>query len=103
LIGLPALAPPGRVSISPWADKRISAEALGPDLIFACQPNPATLAPVEFDPEWVRRGVRETVAIAKRHGCVLETMIKGTHTGNHRPWRLDEWCGIAMEGAQQSG
>jgi hypothetical protein len=90
-----------RVSISPWADKRISAEALGPDIIFSWKPNPATLAAVEFDPEWVRRDIRETVAIAKQHGCVLEMVIKDTHTCNHQPWRFDEWCRIAMEEAER--
>ena len=88
-----------RVSISTWADKRMSAEQLGPDYIFSWKPNPATLAGIEFDAEWVRRDIRETIQIANEHGCVLEMIIKDTHTCNHQPERFDEWCKIAMEEA----
>lgn len=91
-----------RVSISPWADKRISAEKLGSDIIFSWKPNPAPLAGVEFDGEWVRQDIRETVEIAKDHGCVLEMIIKDTHTCNHQPWRFDEWTRIAMEEAERA-
>jgi hypothetical protein len=86
-----------RVSISTWADKRVSAEQLGPNCIFSWKPNPATLASVEFDPEWVRRDIRETLEIGKEHGCCVEVIIKDTHTCNHQPWRFDDWSKIAME------
>ena len=91
-----------RVSISPWADKRLSAEALGPHLIFSWKPNPASLAALEFDPEWVRGDVRETIQIAQEHGCVLEMILKDTHTCNHRPCRFDQWTSIASEEAQRA-
>ena len=39
--------------------------------------------------------------IAREHGCVLEMIIKDTHTCNHQPWRFDEWCRIAMEEAKR--
>lgn len=86
-----------RVSISPWADKRKSAEQLGAEIIFGWKPNPAYLAGVEFDRELVRRDIRETAAICQEHGCVWEMTIKDTHTCNHQPWRFDEWTRIAME------
>jgi len=89
-----------RVSISPWADKRVSAERLGGDVIFSWKPNPATLAAVTFDPDAVRADIRETVDIAREHGCVLEIILKDTHTCNHRPERFDEWSRIAMEEAE---
>jgi hypothetical protein len=91
-----------RVSISPWADKRISAEKLGSDIIFGWKPNPAYLAAVEFDGELVRRDIRETVDICKQHGCCLEMAIKDTHTCNHQLWRFDEWTRIAMEESQRA-
>jgi hypothetical protein len=86
-----------RVSISPWADKRISAQKLGSDIIFGWKPNPAYLAAVELDGELVRRDIRETVDICKEYGCCLEMTIKDTHTCNHQPQRFDEWTRIAME------
>jgi hypothetical protein len=88
-----------RVSISPWADKRISADALGSDYIFSWKPNPAYLAAIDFDPELVRRDIRETVDIARDHGCVLEMILKDTHTCNNDPGRFDLWTKVAMEEA----
>jgi len=86
-----------RVSISPWADKRISAEKLGSGIVFCWKPNPAYVAAIQFDPELVRRDVRETIEICAQHGCPLEITIKDTHTCNHQPWRFDEWTRIARE------
>jgi hypothetical protein len=86
-----------RVSISPWADKRMSAEKLGPNIIFGWKPNPAYLAAVEFDADLVRRDIRETIDICKEYGCPLEMTIKDTHTCNHEPGRFEEWTRIAME------
>ncbi len=88
-----------RLSISPWADKRISAEKLGGDVIFSWKPNPAYLASVTFAPETVRRDLRETVEVCREHGCALEIILKDTHTCNNEPWRFDEWSRIAMQEA----
>jgi len=92
-----------RVAVSPWADKRISAEELsGTDIIYSWHPNPAALAAIEFDPEWVRADIRETLHIAKEYGCVLEILLQDTHTCNYQPWRFTEWSRIAMEEVQQA-
>jgi hypothetical protein len=77
----------------------VSAEALGGDVIYSWKPNPAPLAGVQFDGDWVRRDIRETIDIAREHNCALEIILKDTHTCNHEPWRFDEWTKIAMEEA----
>ena len=48
-----------RVSISPWADVRKSAEELGDRYIFSHKPNPAIVAGEGWDPEAVRKGLKE--------------------------------------------
>ncbi|MBD3174543.1 MAG: hypothetical protein GF320_05160 [Armatimonadia bacterium] len=88
-----------RVSISPWADKRISAEKIQDRCVYSWKPSPAPLAAITFDPEAVRSDVRETVAIAREHGCTLEIILKDTHTCNHEPERFDLWSRVAMEEA----
>ena len=90
-----------RVSVSPWADKRISAEKLGARAIYSWKPNPAYLAGVDFDADLGRRDIRETSGICRTHGCALEIILKDTHTCNHQPWRFDAWTQIAMEEAEQ--
>jgi len=92
-----------RVSISPWADKRTSAEKLRGDVIFSWKPNPAPLAAINFPAEEVRADIRETVQVAAEHGCTLEIVLKDTHTCNRRPERFDQWTAIAMEEALAAG
>jgi hypothetical protein len=75
---------------------------LGPNIIFSWKPNPAYLAGVHFNPELVRKDIRETLDIAKEHGNVLEIVLKDTHTCNHEPWRFDEWLKIAREEIMRS-
>ena len=90
-----------RVSISPWADKAMSAEKLGGEIIFSWKPNPAAVAGVGFDEDWVRQDVRETVDLARANGCRLEIVLKDTHTCLGNPERFDRWGRIAMEEAEQ--
>jgi len=90
-----------KVSISPWADVRVSAQELGNKYIFSWKPNPAELAAVTFDEDRVRKGIRETVKVCKEHNCVLEMVMKDTHTCNNDPSRFDRWLNIAMECANE--
>jgi len=86
-----------RVSISPWADKAMSAEQLGDQIIFNWKPNPAVLAGVGFDEEWARADIRETIDICRAHGTPLDIVMKDTHTCQHQPRRFDRWAEIARE------
>jgi hypothetical protein len=92
-----------RVSISPWADVRRSAERLGCDVIFSWKPNPAPLAAVEFSEEAVRADIRETIEAAHANDCALEIILKDTHTCNGEPQRFDAWARVAMEEARRAG
>lgn len=83
-----------RISISPWADKRLAAEGLGDKYIFSWKPNPAQMCG-KFDEDWIRRDIRETLDIAK--GCVVEMILKDTHTCDNDPSRLSAWVRIAEE------
>ncbi|MBI3912083.1 MAG: hypothetical protein HY320_14270 [Armatimonadetes bacterium] len=89
-----------RISISPWCDVRIAAEKLGDRYIFSWKPNPAHLAAVTFDPDLVRRYIRETLAITR--GCIVEMILKDTHTCNHDPQRFDQWMQIACEEVERA-
>lgn len=84
-----------RLSISPWADIRKSAEALGDRIIFSWKPNPADLAGESFDPELIRSKIAECVNVAK--DCVLEIIMKDTHTVRNEPHRMSEWVRVAKE------
>lgn len=83
-----------RISISPFADVDRSAEQLKGNYIFSWKPHPSHLVG-DYAPERIRSYIRHTVEVAKAHGCVLEMILKDTHTCENRPERFDEWARIA--------
>ncbi len=86
-----------RVSISPWADVTRAAEGLQGDYVFSWKPNPAYVAGDSFNSRQIRDDIRRTVRVAREHGCVLEMILKDTHTVRNRPERLTQWVRIALE------
>ena len=92
------LSVPGirRISISPWADLRTAAEELGPSYIFSWKPRPMDLVG-PFDEAGIRTYIRQTLDIARENDCVLEMILKDTHTCEHHPERFDRWARIARE------
>jgi len=83
-----------RISISPWADVDVCAAKLRGGYIFSWKPNPAHLVGL-FDEQAVRAYIRHTVEVAQRHGCVLEMILKDTHTCEQHPERFNRWTQIA--------
>jgi hypothetical protein len=85
-----------RVSISPFADVEVSARGMRDRAIFSWKPQPAHLAGL-FDEDLIRAYVRRTLEVCQENGCVLEIILKDTHTCEHHPERFDAWTSIARE------
>ncbi len=85
-----------RISISPFADVDKCAPQLEGNYIFSWKPNPAHLVG-NFDEDRIRAYIRHTVAVTQEHGCVMEMVLKDTHTCEHHPERFDRWLAIARE------
>jgi len=88
-----------RVSISPFADVAKSAEALTDQYIYSYKPNPAILAGVHWDPAAARAQLREV--LTQTRGCVVEIVMKDTHTICNEPRRMWEWVDLAREVADE--
>jgi len=84
-----------RISMSPWIDPERAAGELGDRYIFSYKPNPAIMASIEWDPAPVRRGIREL--LEQTRGCVVEMVMKDTHTCNDQPQRMADWVRIAKD------
>ena len=89
---LPNLA---RVSVSPWADQRFMAEALGRDYVFSRKPSPTLISTSRFDDAAIRDDIRQTLDLAR--DCRIELIMKDVHTLNNEPERLARWVQIARE------
>jgi hypothetical protein len=85
-----------RISISPWADVDVCAERLNGDYIFSWKPNPAHLVG-GFDADQIERYIQHTLDAAEVNGCVLEMILKDTHTCENHPERFTRWTDIARE------
>lgn len=85
-----------RISISPFADVERCAERLGGSAIYSWKPNPAHLVGA-FNEEHIRAYLRHAVETTQAHGCVMEMVLKDTHTCEQRPERFDRWLAIARE------
>lgn len=85
-----------RISVSPWADVAVCAKKLNGGYILSWKPNPSYLCG-DFNPESIRADLAHGVAASRAHGCVLEIILKDTHTVENRPERFDRWTKIAKE------
>ena len=89
-----------RISISPWADVDVCAERLKGDYIFSWKPHPAHLVGA-FNAEAIRQYIRHTIEVTQANGCVLEMILKDTHTCEQHPERFDKWTRIAREAIRE--
>ncbi len=87
-----------RISISPFADVDACAGKLGDSAIFSWKPHPSHLVG-EFNPDFIRDYIRHTLEVTR--GCIVEMILKDTHTCEHHPERFTLWTQIARELAEQ--
>jgi hypothetical protein len=87
-----------RISISPFANVERSAEKLGRRAIFSWKPHPSYLVG-EFDEKAIRAYIRHALEVTR--GCVIEMILKDTHTCEGQPERFTRWGRIAKELAEQ--
>jgi hypothetical protein len=86
-----------KISISPWADVRLSAERMGGDFVMSRKPNPAFVAADNWDPALIKRDLESTIEICSDSGCPVELILKDISTVEYHPERLWEWERIAMD------
>lgn len=86
-----------KVSCSPWSDRRLFAEKIGPDLVMSNKPSPAFVATDRVDWDGVEKDLRETMAAAKDNRVNLEFILKDISTVRNDPSRLTKWHETAMK------
>ncbi len=87
-----------RISIAPWADVEACAERLNGKAIFSWKPNPAALVGA-FESARVHDTIQH--ALEASRNCVIEIILKDTHTCEHQPERFTEWTAIARDLAER--
>jgi hypothetical protein len=87
-----------RVSIAPMASVERSAERLGSKAIFSWKPDPSFLVG-DFDEPRLREYIRHALRVTR--GCIVEMILKDTHTCEHHPERFDRWTRVAREAIEE--
>lgn len=82
-------------SASPQTDLEVAANSLQDDYIFSLRINPSIVSTKRFDPDEIRKYMRERLAIVK--DCIVEIRLHGVRTLNNQPQRLGEWSRITNE------
>jgi len=81
-----------RIAVTPVADVRKCAEQIQQDYVFSWRPNPSQMICCGFDPDLIRRIVKDAMEASK--GCHVDITLKDVQTVQHHPENLAEWVKI---------
>ena len=91
------------ISVSPWANVDIAADAMGADYVMARKPNPAFLAFQQMDTNAIRKEVRHTLDACRRNNTPVVFMLKDLTTIKKEPHRLQVWHDLVKEELERFG
>ena len=83
------------VSVSPWCNEAVMAEALGRNYVYSRKPNPTLISTEVWDEDLIRADIRKTLTTARQ--CNVEVIMKDVHTLAGQPWRMARWVALARE------
>lgn len=79
------------ISISPWANVDIAAEAIGGDYVMARKPNPAFVAMSSLDEKVIEEETLKTLRACRANGTSCAFILKDITTVRNEPQRLTRW------------
>ena len=85
-----------KVSITPWANVDVAAEAIGKKYVLANKPNPAAVT-MPLDEDALRKEIGRTLAAVKRNGCSCDIVLKDISSAGNDVRNLIRWEQITME------
>ena len=86
-----------KISITPWADVNVAAEAIGRKYVLSAKPNPAAVAVRQLVPANLKKELSTILDACERNGCACDIVLKDISTCCGRPQNIFEWEKIAME------
>ena len=83
-----------KISMSPWVNPKLGAEAIAGRFVYSGKPNPAFLA---TDRNWDRNSAESEISaiLEANNGKHVELVLKDVSTLRHEPKRLWEWMEMA--------
>ncbi len=84
-----------RVSVAPWTNMQNAMEELEDKYVYVWKPNPSDLAAESFNEDLIRKKIKQGFELTK--DCIVNIIMKDTHTLRNEPDRLKKWARIAKE------
>ena len=85
-----------KISITPWANINIAAEAIGRDYVVAVKPNPSSLSVANLDEQAVKKELTDLYNACCKNNCSFEFTMKDISSVGKNPRNLEKWEQIAM-------
>ena len=85
-----------KISITPWADVEVGAEAINTRYVLASKPNPAAVA-LTLDEDALRKEIGRILSACKRNGCSFDMVLKDISSAGNKVENLIRWEQIVME------
>jgi hypothetical protein len=86
-----------KISITPWADVNIAAEAIGKKYVMSSKPNPASVAVPIIDKDNLHREIEGILNACRKNQCSCDIVLKDISTCHGRPENIFEWEQVVME------
>lgn len=86
-----------KISMTPWADVDIGAEAIGSRYVLSSKPTPSSVAAPMLDKDDLKKEMRRILEACKRNNCAVDITLKDISTCCFRPQNIFEWEQIVMD------
>ena len=86
-----------KISITPWADINVAAEAVGNEYVISAKPNPANLPYAASNPDLIRGELKALLAACRKNNTPCELLLKDISTAGYNLENLIVWNQIARE------
>lgn len=86
-----------KISITPWANIDVAAEAINGRYVIASKPNPSSVAVGNLDKDALRQEIKRILDACRRNGCSCDIVLKDISTCGSRPQNIFEWEQTVMD------
>lgn len=86
-----------KISITPWANVDVAAEAIGRKYVLSSKPNPSAVSVSMLDKEALREEIGRILDACRRNGCSCDIVLKDISSCCKRPENIFEWEQVVME------
>ena len=86
-----------KISITPWADVNIAAEAINTKYVLSSKPNPSKVAVSLLDKDDLKKEINIILDACKENTCSCDIVLKDISTCHKRPQNIFEWEQTVMD------